>query len=135
MRNYLDSKMPVNLVQYRGTVGAFNNRKFTKKLQYKEISKLKFIHTCFIADHLSLRNTISHLEFMSYIKLRLRWNLSYINQKLRPIYQIALNLCLTYIENFGKKCTRNSGATGNWQLAEITDTERGINIFQFFFVY
>ena len=56
MRNYLDSKMPVNLVQYRGTVGVFNNRKFTKKLQYKEISKLKFIHTCFISDHLSLQS-------------------------------------------------------------------------------
>ena len=48
--------MPVNLVQYRGTVGVFNNRKFTKKLQYKEISKLKFIHTCFISDHLSLQS-------------------------------------------------------------------------------
>ena len=48
--------MPVNLVQYRGTVGVFNNRKFTKKLQYKDISKLKFIHTCFIADHLSLHS-------------------------------------------------------------------------------
>ena len=48
--------MPVNLVQYRGTVGVFNNREFTKKLQYKEISKLKFIPTCFIADHLSLHS-------------------------------------------------------------------------------
>ena len=48
--------MPVNLVQYRGTVGVFNNRKFTKKLQYKEISKLKFIYTCFISDHLSLQS-------------------------------------------------------------------------------
>ena len=45
--------MPVNLVQYRGTVEVFNNRKFNKKLQYKETSKLLFIHTCFIADHLS----------------------------------------------------------------------------------
>ena len=61
--------------------------------------------------------------------------MSYINQKVRPSYQTALNLCLTYIENFGKKCARKSGATGNWQLAGITDTERGINIFQFFFVY
>ena len=43
-------------MQYRGTVGVFNNRKFTKKLQYKEISKLKFIHTCFISDHLSLQS-------------------------------------------------------------------------------
>ena len=48
--------MPVNLVQYRGAVGVFNNRKFTKKLQYKEISKLKFIHKCLIADHLSLHS-------------------------------------------------------------------------------
>ena len=48
--------MPVNLMQYRGAVGVFNNRKFTKKLQYKKISKLKFIHTCLIADHLSLRS-------------------------------------------------------------------------------
>ena len=48
--------MPVNLVQYRGTVGVFNNRKFIKKLQYKEISKLKFIHTCFIADYLYLHS-------------------------------------------------------------------------------
>ena len=54
--NYLDSKMPVNLVQYRGTVGVFNNRKFTKKLQYKEISKLKFINTCFISNHSSLHS-------------------------------------------------------------------------------
>ena len=54
VRNY--SKLPFNLVQYRGTVGVFNNLKFTKKLQYKEISKLKFIHTCFIADHLSLHS-------------------------------------------------------------------------------
>ena len=46
--------MSVNLVQYRGTVGVFNNRGFTKKLQYKEISKIKFIHACFIADCLFL---------------------------------------------------------------------------------
>ena len=46
--------MSVNLVQYPGTVGVFNNRKFTRKLLYKEISKLKFIHTCFISDQLSL---------------------------------------------------------------------------------
>ena len=39
--------------------------------------------------------------------------MSYINQKLLPSYQTALNICLTYIENFGKKCTRESGATGN----------------------
>ena len=56
MQNYLDSKMPVNLVQHCGTVGVFNNRKFNKKIQYKEIPKLKFIHTCFIADHLSLHS-------------------------------------------------------------------------------
>ena len=56
MRNYLDLKMPVDLVQYRGTVGVFNNRKFTKKLQYKEISLVKFILTCFIADYLSLHS-------------------------------------------------------------------------------
>ena len=46
--------MPVNLVQYRGTV--INNCKFAKKLHYKEISKLKFIHTCFISDHFSLHS-------------------------------------------------------------------------------
>ena len=28
----------------------------TKKMQYKEIPKLKFIHTCFVADHLSLHS-------------------------------------------------------------------------------
>ena len=56
MQNYLDSKMPVNLVQHCGTVGVFNNRKFNKTIQYKEIPKLKFIHTCFIADHLSLHS-------------------------------------------------------------------------------
>ena len=56
--DYLDSKMSVNLVQYHSAVGVSNNRKFTKKLQYKEISKLKFIHTCFIADHLSLHNSM-----------------------------------------------------------------------------
>ena len=55
MRSYLDSKMPVNLMQYRGTVGVFNNRKLTKNLQYKEISKLKFTQTCFIADYLYLQ--------------------------------------------------------------------------------
>ena len=54
--------MPVNRVQYRGTVGVFNNRKFTKKLQYKEISKIKFIHICFIADRLSL-NSHSMVSF------------------------------------------------------------------------
>ena len=48
--------MPDNLVQYRGTVGVFNNRKFTKKLLYKDISKLTFIHICFIPDHLSLHS-------------------------------------------------------------------------------
>ena len=48
--------MPVNLVQYRGTVGIFNSRKFNKRLQYKEISKLKYIHSCFISDHLSLHS-------------------------------------------------------------------------------
>ena len=56
VRNYLDSNRWVNLVQYRGTFRVFNNRKFTKKLQYLEISKLKFIHTCLIADHLSLHS-------------------------------------------------------------------------------
>ena len=39
--------------------------------------------------------------------------MSYINQKLRPSDQTVLNLCLTLIENFGKKCTRKSGVTGN----------------------
>ena len=48
--------MPVNILQYCGAVRVFNNCKFTKKLQYKEISKLKFIHTCFISDHLSLQS-------------------------------------------------------------------------------
>ena len=41
-----------DLEQYCGTVGVFNNRKFSKKLQHKEVSKLKFIQTCFIADYL-----------------------------------------------------------------------------------
>ena len=50
-------------MQYRAIVGVFNNRKFTKKLQYKEISKLKFFHTCFIADHLSL-NSHSMVSFI-----------------------------------------------------------------------
>ena len=39
-------------MQYHGTVGVFNNRKFTKKVQCKEISKLEFTQTCFIADYL-----------------------------------------------------------------------------------
>ena len=56
MQNYLDTKMPVNLIQYRRTVGVSNNRKFTQKLQYKETSKLKLIHTCFIADFFYLRS-------------------------------------------------------------------------------
>ena len=30
--NYSLSKMPVNLVQYRGTVAVFNNRKFFNRL-------------------------------------------------------------------------------------------------------
>ena len=59
--------MPLNLVQHRGTAGAFNNCKFTKTLQYKEISKLKFIHTCFIADHLSLRSHSMVSVFMLLI--------------------------------------------------------------------
>ena len=46
--------MPVNIVQYCGAVRVFSNYKFTKKLQYKEISKLKFSYTCFIADYLYL---------------------------------------------------------------------------------
>ena len=46
--------MPVNILQYCGAVRVFNNCKFTKKLQYKEISKLKFSYTCFIADYLYL---------------------------------------------------------------------------------
>ena len=41
-------------MQYRRTVGVFNNRKLTKNLQYKEI-KLKFTQTCFIADYLYLQ--------------------------------------------------------------------------------
>ena len=56
MRNYLDSKMAVNLVIYCGRVGVFNNHKFIKNLPYKEIFKLKFIHVCFIADYLSLHS-------------------------------------------------------------------------------
>ena len=68
MRNYLDSKMPVNLVQYDGTVGVFNNRKFTKKLQYKEIYKLKFIHTCLVADNLSFHNHSMFSFFMLLIR-------------------------------------------------------------------
>ena len=59
--------MPVNLVQYRGTLGVLNNRKFTKKLQYKEISKPKFIHTCFIGDHLSLHSHSIVSFFMLFI--------------------------------------------------------------------
>ena len=43
--------MQVNLVQYCRAVRDFSNWKFTNKLQYKEISKLKFIQTCFIAGY------------------------------------------------------------------------------------
>ena len=50
--------------------------------------------------------------------------MSYINQKQRPSYQTALNLCLTQIENFGKKCTRKSGA-----LTEQRDSEMYFNFF------
>ena len=67
MRNYLDSKMPINLVPYRETVGVFNNRIFTKNLQYKEISQLKFIQTYFIADYLYLRSHSMVLFFMLLI--------------------------------------------------------------------
>ena len=67
VQNCLDSKMPVNVVQNRGTVGVFNNRKFTEKLQYKEIFKLEFIQTCFIADYLYLHGHSMVLFFMLLI--------------------------------------------------------------------
>lgn len=51
----------------------------------------------------SIFNTISHLEFVLHkFTIALKF-MSYINRKLRPSYQIVLNLYLTLIENFGKK--------------------------------
>ena len=55
------------------------------------------------SSFLYIFNTISHPEFMSYIKntIALKF-MSYINQKLQPSYQTVLNLSLTEIENFEK---------------------------------
>ena len=49
--------------------------------------------------------------------------LSYINLKLRPSYQTALNLCLIYI-NWKFREEVHEEKRSNWQLARITD--RGI---------
>ena len=51
MLNYSFSKMPVNLVQYRGTVGVFNNRKFFNRLQYKKMFEPTFLQTYFLIEH------------------------------------------------------------------------------------
>lgn len=48
VENYLAPKMLVNLLQYRGAARFFNNRKYTNKPQYKGVSKLTLIKTCFI---------------------------------------------------------------------------------------
>ena len=39
-------------MQYRGTVGVFNNRKFTKKLQYKKMYQHKFDVICLFDTYL-----------------------------------------------------------------------------------
>ena len=64
-----------------------------------------------------LRKITTALKFMSYI-----------NQRLRPSYQTALNLHILKISGRSARERAEQPATGG-------DTERGINIFQFFFVY
>ena len=59
--------------------------------------------------------------------------MSYINQKLRPSYQTALNFMSNINCKFREEVYEEDRS--NWQQAGITDTERWINTFQFFFVY
>ena len=59
--------------------------------------------------------------------------MSYINPKLRPSYQTALNFMSNINCKFREEVYEEDRS--NWQQAGITDTEREINIFQFFFVY
>ena len=40
--------MPVNLVQYRGTVEVFNNRKFFDRLQWKKLFEPTFFSDVFL---------------------------------------------------------------------------------------
>ena len=54
-------------MQYRGTIGVFKNRKFTNKLEYKEISKLKFIQICYVADYFYIHSHFMVSYFMVLI--------------------------------------------------------------------
>ena len=57
--------------------------------------------------------------------------MSYIKSKVAA--KLSNRIKFTYIENFGKKCTRKSGTTGNWQGSLIL--KEGLIYFSFFFVY
>ena len=56
--------MPVNLVQYRGTVAVFNNRKFFNKLQYKKMFEPTFLQMYFLIEHCYLHCNILVSLFM-----------------------------------------------------------------------
>ena len=57
----------------------------------------KYLEAVVFQHDLTPRIYVLHL-----ITIALKKCMSYMNQKLRPSYQTALNLCLTKIENFGK---------------------------------
>ena len=52
--NYSLSKMSVNLVQYRGTVGVFKNRKFFNRLQYKKMFEPTFFQMYLFTEYFYL---------------------------------------------------------------------------------
>ena len=81
--------------------------------------RIKIITACFKSQH----DLTPRIYVLHKITIALKF-MSCINQKLRPSYKTVLNLCLTQIENFGRKfswgmscglCTRNSGSSGNWR--------------------
>ena len=91
-----------------------------------------FVETISITD-IILSKTIPHLEFLSYIKVRLRWNLCPTKSKVAA--KLSNRVKFTSYINWKLREEVHEEERSNWQLAGITDTERGINIFQFFFVY
>ena len=56
--------MPVNLVQYRGTVEVFDNRKFFDRLQYKKMFDPKFLQMYFLIEYCYLPCNIVVSLFM-----------------------------------------------------------------------
>ena len=89
--------MPINLVQYRGTVGVFNKRKVFNGLPYKKIFEPTFLQMYFFIEYCYLPCNIFLSLFMLLAAL------IYLNPKVHNVATIsAFALFLIHVFTYGQ---------------------------------